>query len=319
MRSTLLLLYAWLALVGVPTRGAQAQDDLGRIAGVVRDDAARPIDDVAIRIVDGRRQTRTDPTGSFSFEGLLPGEYRLRFERIGYAPAESTWVVRAGQQVGLELRLTPLVYSLTPIVVRGRAGGVSGAVFDEAMRPLTGASVDVLASRQRAVTDSAGGFSLGELNPGTYFVVFRRTGYAPVQRAVVVEQGDSREMYVQLDALPPDIPADGVAEASGFKGWKPLAYSDFSSRQVRRDRRAILVSREELWVLGPTSLEAGLASAPSALAQGYQRTELRSAAVYLEGKPSARPLAAFRVPDVEAVEIHPARDGARAQVWIWLR
>ncbi|MGH7645181.1 MAG: MSCRAMM family protein [Gemmatimonadales bacterium] len=317
-RFPLLIACAGLALPGAVPAVARAQDDLGRLSGVVRDDGAFPIEDVGVRILTGW-STQTDPTGRFRFDGLRPGEYRVRFDGFGYVVAETTLVVRAGEQTDVNLRLSPTVLATRPVEVRAPHGGISGGVFDVQLRPLAGAAVEVLGTRQQATTDSSGGFSLGELRPGTYMVGLRRSGYGPALRAVVVRESDSRELYVPLVPLPGGLSGDRGAEASGLQGFWATALWDFSSRQVRHDRRAVLVAREELWGLGSTTLDLALERAPSAVAQRYRRTELRTFLVYLEGRPSGRSLTTIKVNDIEAVELYPAPEGGRGQVWIWIR
>ncbi len=317
-RLPLQLVCVLVGLAGVRPAVARAQDDLGRVSGVVRDDAAFPIEDVGVRILTGW-STQTDPNGRFRFDGLRPGEYRVRFDGFGYVVAETTLVVRAGEQTDVDLRLSPTVVATSPVEVRAPHGGISGGVFDALLRPLPGASVEVLGTRQRGTTDSSGGFSLGELRRGAYMVVIRRSGYGPALRALVVREGDSRELYVPLVPLPGGLAADRAAEVAGLEGFWATALWDFSSRQVRHDRRAVLVAREELWVLGPTTLDLALERAPSAVAQRYRRTELRTFVVYLDGLPSGRSLTTIKVNDIEAVELYPAPEGGRGQVWIWIR
>ncbi|MGH8622586.1 MAG: MSCRAMM family protein, partial [Burkholderiales bacterium] len=204
-RSHHLPLSVLLTVIAAPM-SLGAQDDLGRLSGVVRDDGKFPIEDVGVRILTGW-STQTDPTGRFRFDGLRPGEYRVRFEGFGYVVAETTLVVRAGEQTDVDLRLNPTVLVASPVEVRTPHGGISGGVFDAQLRPLPGASVEVLATRLQALTDSSGGFSLGPLRPGNYMVVIRRPAYGPVLRALVVRGGDSRELYVPLVPLPAGLAA----------------------------------------------------------------------------------------------------------------
>ncbi len=316
--TTLLIACAGLALPGAMPHVARAQNDLGRLSGFVRDDAAFAIEDVGVRILTGW-STQTDPNGRFRFDGLRPGKYRVRFDGFGYVVAETTLVVRAGEETEVALRLTPTVLGTAPVEVRASRGGISGGVFDAQLRPLAGASIEVLGTRLQATTDSTGGFRFGDLRRGGYMVVIRREGYGPALRAITVRDGDSRELYVPLVPLPAGMPGDRAAEAAGLQGFWATALWDLSSRQVRHERRAALVPREELWSLGSTTLDLALERAPSAVAQRYRRTELRTFLIYLEGRPSGRSLTTIKVNDIEAVELYAAPEGGRGQVWIWVR
>lgn len=76
---------------GGPPSAAQLQAQGGTIRGVVRDSAGAPLAGagVAVHAADGVlvAGTVTRADGSFRVEGVPPGEYMLRVNRIGHAPA----------------------------------------------------------------------------------------------------------------------------------------------------------------------------------------------------------------------------------------
>ncbi len=128
----------------------------------------------------------TDAQGNFVFEEVESGQYTLSAERTGY--------VRSGYPSLIKLdagkRMTSVWLKLTPQAV------ISGRITDEDGDPFPNAHVSVLArtySNGRkllqvagdAVAGPDGGFAIGNLSPGRYYVSADaqtpRTSVAPVQ------------------------------------------------------------------------------------------------------------------------------------------
>src|SRR5688500_609995 len=91
----------------------------------------RPIETVSVELIDsaGERRARavTDTAGAFRTIAPLPGLYRLRVSRIGYATLE-TQPLSAGMGVGLELelKLSPAAVALEPVRVTARKAYATG-------------------------------------------------------------------------------------------------------------------------------------------------------------------------------------------------
>jgi outer membrane receptor for ferrienterochelin and colicins len=106
------LLYLLASLSGPGALAAQS------IRGTVRDSLAdAPLGAVRIELTgaDVARVTVSDPRGSFSFNGVPDGRYRLRLTRVGYA-VRMVEAVRPGTDP-LVLHLTALGAPLDPVVV----------------------------------------------------------------------------------------------------------------------------------------------------------------------------------------------------------
>jgi len=68
-----------------------------------------------------RSETLTDSTGSFAFEDVSPGPYRLRASRVGYRDAGGQLRLSADSLVELELRLAVASIALAPLTVVTRS------------------------------------------------------------------------------------------------------------------------------------------------------------------------------------------------------
>jgi Carboxypeptidase regulatory-like domain len=69
----------------------------GHIAGVVVDEAIRPIENATVRLPGLDLERPTDRDGSFGFVDLHPGPYYVLIEREGYYAAEATVEVAADE------------------------------------------------------------------------------------------------------------------------------------------------------------------------------------------------------------------------------
>lgn len=75
------------------------------------------------------------------------------------------------------------------IEVTETTGGIRGVVVDDAIRPIKGATVEVLGTDKSMVTDDTGLFAFSGLNAGTYFVKASQALYDQAQQSVEVVAG----------------------------------------------------------------------------------------------------------------------------------
>ena len=102
-----------------------------------------------------------------------------------------------------------------------------GAVQDTAGRPLEGAQVEILGLARSLTTPVSGSYRFDAIQPGKYWVVARRIGYAPVRAALSFNLGDDREIAFQLEPLPYNLPE--VKVRAEDKAWM-RKYQDFAWR-----------------------------------------------------------------------------------------
>jgi hypothetical protein len=113
MRTTL---YAVVCALTAPS-AAHAQT--ATVAGqVVARDGGEPLGFTTIAVLPRGAQRLASESGTFVLRDLPPGEVRVRFTRIGYAPLDTTLRLAAGT-VTIRLAMTRLVIQL-PAVANGR-------------------------------------------------------------------------------------------------------------------------------------------------------------------------------------------------------
>ena len=101
------------------------------LAGVVRDDAGRPVKGAVVRAEGGGLWSpsppaeRTDAQGGFTMPGVQPGDYVVVAREGGRAPGIATVVVEPEVEARVQLVLSD-------------GGFVTGRIVDEAGRPLAG-------------------------------------------------------------------------------------------------------------------------------------------------------------------------------------
>lgn len=147
----------------------------GRIEGVVEDVAAEALlDGVAVTLLDANGSTLTsaltDETGTYRFEGLAPGAYRVVCQAPrGYslAVAEANLMVPPGETVEHHFELEP-------------AGALEGRVVDEDTgEPLVGVPILLLDSVGRVVRKSTtaadGTYAFRRLPEDKYTVALEET------------------------------------------------------------------------------------------------------------------------------------------------
>lgn len=109
------LIVALLAAIAPAARAAQ-QD--GVVRGRITDPEGAPVARATVVLTGTLYRTESDADGSFVLSGIPDGRYRLRAERIGYAPAEAAVsVMRGAAQV--VLTMTPVSVTLRELTVIG--------------------------------------------------------------------------------------------------------------------------------------------------------------------------------------------------------
>jgi len=107
-RKWLVMAAGWLALAAHPL-GAQEGGSPARVVGRVTDRGGNPVSGAALVLVADKGRARlasvSGETGGFQFAGLAPGEYTLRAERAGFAPATVRVTLAAGERRTVYARL----------------------------------------------------------------------------------------------------------------------------------------------------------------------------------------------------------------------
>ena len=120
-----------------------------------------------------------------------------------------------------------LVVAASPIFSQSSVGrGVlDGIVTDTSLAPLAGASAWLLGTRLEVTTGANGRFRITSIRAGTYIVVVRRLGFAPVSSALTVVADDTARLAFALVPLEVKLEKVLVRAVTG-----PLA--EFESRRA---------------------------------------------------------------------------------------
>lgn len=101
----------------------------GAIAGVVVDEAIRPVGNASVVLVAPPRNTTTDAEGRFAFEGLEPGVYFMQVEARRFEGAQVSVDVVAGEPSTVRILLVALTTAepyLVTVQFRGRIENYAG-------------------------------------------------------------------------------------------------------------------------------------------------------------------------------------------------
>ena len=114
----------WLLAVtwSAPLRTVAAMQQLS-IAGAVEDSLGAPLADVQVTLVGSRLFVATDAKGHFQLSDLRPGQYLLRFRRLGFEALLLPLQLPLADGAPLAIELRPTVSELAPVMVK--AAGVS--------------------------------------------------------------------------------------------------------------------------------------------------------------------------------------------------
>jgi protocatechuate 3,4-dioxygenase beta subunit len=167
----------------LPARGQGSTNSNGSIAGIViKEPGSEPLKKVLIQCIaedqngGGNYTTSTDADGRFKIENIVPGRYRIFFERASYVEVNdrglkadvNVLTIQAGKST------QDLLFRMLPTAV------VSGRITDEDGDPLS--EVRVMAQRKKpgkaawegaasSGTNDLGEYRLSGLFPGQYRIV----------------------------------------------------------------------------------------------------------------------------------------------------
>ena len=177
-------------------------------------------------------------------------------------------------------------------------GIIRGVVVDDAVRPLSGASV-VLQDGHNATTGADGAFGFEGLAPGLHFLVASRIGYAETQQSTIVEAGvaDPPIVRIQLQAVDLGTPyveayqttfvsdmalcidpsSDSCFSASGSSDNPAGIFGDVAtSVNVELFPNATVAQTETHW--DPTQPSATVGRATCSARLGFESVDQRSTA-----------------------------------------
>lgn len=226
-------------LLAAPTSAQQATVAATSIEGQVADTSGAPVPGVEVLAYTeadgfvGSGPATTGADGTYSLDGLVPGEYRVLFHgrAVGFVPE---WYEESSTRAGAEVLPVLAGATFTDIdAVIGRGGSVSGTVAGHGGEPQGGMTVWAYDEDDRWIGEAAtrsaadGSYELRGLRDGAYRIRF----VAPAGSGLASEwSGDQRR---RSSAAPVEVTSGG--NASGVDatldlatppGAAPLRYRD---------------------------------------------------------------------------------------------
>ncbi|MDE2754821.1 MAG: TonB-dependent receptor [Gemmatimonadota bacterium] len=206
---------------------APAQAQTGVVEGRVLDGASqRPLGNAQVLIAGTGIGQLTNSAGRFLLLNVPAGEHTVQVTLIGYAEAEQTVTVTAGQTASIDIEMSSTAISLNEIVVTG--------VGAETTRRALGTSVEVLSAEdvELAPVQSVDQLLQGRVSGATVSA----TSAQPGTGALISFRGASSVFGAQT----PVIYVDGVrvdndhATAAGTGGEQSSALSDLLTSDIER-------------------------------------------------------------------------------------
>jgi TonB-linked SusC/RagA family outer membrane protein len=114
--SLALLTLALAPLLAWHTAGAQA---MGRVTGAILSESGQPVPSVQIIVVGTTIGAVSGSDGRYTINGVAPGTYQLRAQRLGFSPLTQQATVTAGETATVNFTLAVLPTSLAASVVVG--------------------------------------------------------------------------------------------------------------------------------------------------------------------------------------------------------
>jgi len=313
--------------------GATVQKDLvleetGSIKGTVVDGEGKPVSSISAmaRSLAGQTQWRdndnkTDENGTFTIDGLRPGDYRVMAQRSWMSQLRkpgTTDDAEQGERVTVRANQTATVR----IVIESQAGVITGTVKDSSGFPVADAFLSAARESDAAgaskttvqqtrwswddkpvLTATDGTFTLTKLSPGMYTVrAYRKGGGEAVAEHVAI--GGTATLQIK----PTGSIAGTVKTASGAPEEMSVVLRDlvsgFSRREsfFRTDGRFSLPDLPKGKFQLTASAEGGSAQVDLELGEGEQKTNVAvvlAALVTITGRVveqgTTKPVAALRM------------------------
>lgn len=133
---------------------------------------------------------------------------------------------RRATVASLAALLLPLLFA-TPL--QAQTGVVRGVVTDTAGRPLRGVEVFAIRTDRNTRTDARGRYVLTRIPWGQSVVMARTPGYAPAERAVVVDDAGSAVLDLRLKLL---VQLIDTLRIVSHDGCAPYQYEGFECRRA---------------------------------------------------------------------------------------
>lgn len=220
LRGRLALLLA-LALAPI---SAVAQEEPASLVTVtlkiVDRSAGRPLDDVVVLIPELSIHLVSDANGHAVLQEIAVGSFEMLLTRLGFEDVRGRFTVDRGGLLQIDMDRILVSEAAEPGSVRGRV------LAPETGEVISGASVSIVGTSLRRLTNEDGTFQMAEVPPGWQTVSVEYLGRATVRDSVFVTR--RRVVSVQVELPVSAIELGGIT-VSTYPRW--LVRSGFLNRQ----------------------------------------------------------------------------------------
>ncbi|MBV9495001.1 MAG: carboxypeptidase regulatory-like domain-containing protein, partial [Acidobacteria bacterium] len=186
---------------GSATRDITLQPLPGSIGGTVSNASnGAPISGAVVELIrDGVvvATTTTDASGHYTFNGVTPGNYSVRFSATGFGTSTLPATVSPNQPLTLNA-------SLTPNPPPNTDGSLGGTVTNAANgTPISGALVELISNGNVVAstsTNASGQYSFPTVQQGSYSVRFSATGFNTATLATTITANQAQTLNAALTA-----------------------------------------------------------------------------------------------------------------------
>ncbi|MBX9928116.1 MAG: carboxypeptidase regulatory-like domain-containing protein, partial [Gemmatimonadaceae bacterium] len=237
-----------------------------RISGRIIETNGVPVVDAEVLLKNDPRIGRSARDGSYELRLDKGGSFTVQVRRIGYAPAERKVKVADGERVVVDFTLERRPYALAEVVVTAAETGLSGVVRDDAGAPIADAEAWLVGQDAKVKTDANGMFRLPVAQTGNFLLSVRKAGYAPARVGISLTANTGRRASITMGAVDGKFTGRALADRSGF-GRMERALSEFDRRLGWRGAMAVVVTREQLAMLGDMNLGRAVCQLPDVIAK----------------------------------------------------
>ena len=154
-----------------------------------------PIENVNLTSTPVTSSITSDPFGKYTFVNVIPGQYVIKSEKIGYDTTLINVNVLAGQITKADIYLTETDTTTPPTT-----GSIIGNVVDaQTSLSISGALVSTNPSTSTVFTIGDGTYSFTNIQPGDYSVSVSKIGYQDAVAQITVAAGsETRANFVMV-------------------------------------------------------------------------------------------------------------------------
>jgi hypothetical protein len=151
-----------------------------------------PLANMRIEIEGTRKFAYSSTAGVFSFDRIIPGNYRLKCTHPNFNDTLINISINTGETLIVNIDL--------------HTGSIAGTVSDGSQTPMipaAGVQIKAVSSRKSDTTDVSGYYQLDKLFPGSYSIIYSNPNYIPdTISGIVVNPEETTTLNVTLTHLP---------------------------------------------------------------------------------------------------------------------